>query len=263
MDGGPFRATFEVDTRERQYLEGLVVQHECAKHLKIDTIGMKVQDRSGEATDPRQLIAPDSQKEYRVQSGGKGWCREKGIDVWCTPVLPSEAGEFCEGQLEEPTTPKRKLFTVVWEAKVCATKGNVQIFDASRMPGFSEGFEHEVPFTWISLVGEEPVPPVPVARARWLILPTPVDIHCYIQRGGKTPFQTHLDKTATVTWGDENRGPCPRVVDQRNPPEFANMGELRARIHAFNSSWRCEELEYSEEDLERDFVDGASFGGWQ
>ena len=86
-------------------------------------------------------------------------------------------------------------------------------------------------------------------------------IHCDLQRHGKASLETHLNETTTIAFGNENRGPRPRFVDRRDPPESADMCQLRESVHVFPSAQWCEELDYSEKELERDFVDGSTHWG--
>lgn len=142
--------------------------------------------------------------------------------------------------------------------KIHISKHNVQRADAFQVPCFDEGFEREVPFAWIDLVRNESRHSIPVARTRLVNFPGIASIHRDPQGDVTAALEAHLDKTAAVGWGSENRGPCFWPVAQRGPPELANVGQLQEGVHTTSGVRWCGELKDYVEDLGGGFVDGTA-----
>ena len=124
------------------------------------------------------------------------------------------------------------------------------------MFGFDEGFKLEVPLARVHLVGEEPSPIVPVARATWASSGHLAGVHRNIQWSRMTSLKARFDKAPRIFICHKDRGPRSRLVNQYHPPELANAGQLREGIQALSGVRRCDEPEYLEEDFDRNVVDG-------
>lgn len=121
------------------------------------------------------------------------------------------------------------------------------------MFGCGKGFDHEVPFAGIPIVGEEPLPFIPVASTPWMDPPLLAGIHRYIRGSGVTSFETHLDEFSAIPLCYKDGGPQVRLVNERRPPELANVGQLRKVVQAVSGAWRRDELE-DFEYFDGDFV---------
>jgi len=138
--------------------------------------------------------------------------------------------------MEESATPQCKM-RPLFRKNIRVVEKNVQCADAFRAPGFSKGFEREVPFARVNFVGNKSLPFILVARTRCVKSSPVANFYCNLQGNAATSIKAHLDKAPTVVLGDENRGPCFRVVDQRRPPEFANVRQLGEDVHAISGAW--------------------------
>lgn len=137
------------------------------------------EDEGGKIIDLRELTVPVPFEGQEAQSREEGREGKQVVGVLDLPVSPFEAGELERGQTEEPApsrcepdssfTRKSAIFKI--------SKLDVQRTDAFPVPCFNEGFEYEVPFAWIALVGKVARPFVSVTRARWVRWPEITKIH--------------------------------------------------------------------------------------
>ena len=173
-------------------------------------------------------------------------------------VLPHEGGELRKGRSEKPTASQREPCPFLRRWPV-VFKTDVQHVDAVGVFDFSEGFELEVPFARIGFVGQQPFPTPLVARTTRVNPADFASIHCNVQRNRVTSLHACLDETSTILSCDGYRGPHPRLIDQRHPPESANVCQLQKVVQAVSGVGRGGELEDPEEDFDGDAVDGTTF----